>query len=78
MEIRDSFGARRELPKHYYERFREAFVTEANEFTACCLDDLELPVSLDSSVRAVAIGHALQKSLVTGEKIFSDKVDARF
>jgi hypothetical protein len=23
----------------YYERFREAFVTEVNEFVACCLDD---------------------------------------
>lgn len=23
----------------YYERFREAFVTEVNEFTACVLDD---------------------------------------
>lgn len=77
VEIHDSFGARRELPKHYYERFQEAFVTEANEFTACCLDDLELPISLDSSVRAVAIGHALQKSLVTGEKIYLDKVESR-
>ena len=23
----------------YYERFREAFVNEINEFVACCLDD---------------------------------------
>lgn len=23
----------------YYERFKEAFVTEVNEFTACVLDD---------------------------------------
>lgn len=33
----------------YYERFREAFVTEMNEFVACCRNDLrefpEVPVA---------------------------------
>ncbi|KAL2824864.1 NAD(P)-binding protein [Aspergillus cavernicola] len=70
VEIHDSLGARRELPQHYYERFREAFATEAFEFTACCLDNTPPPISLQSSVQAVAIGQALQRSLVSGEKIF--------
>lgn len=73
VEIHDSLGARRELPQHYYERFREAFVTEAREFTACCLDSTPVPVSLQSSVKAVAIGQALQRSLISGEKLFFDE-----
>lgn len=77
VEVHDSLGARRELPQHYYECFREAFVTEANEFTACCLDNLEVPIKLESSVRAVEIAQALQKSLVSGEKIFFDRVAAK-
>ncbi|KAF4551901.1 Oxidoreductase-like protein 3 [Elsinoe fawcettii] len=70
--IHDAHGSRRELPQHYYERFRDAFVTEAYEFTACCLDDIAMPVSLESSVRAIEIGHALQRSLVTGKRITFD------
>ena len=69
VEIHDSMGARRELPQHYYEQFREAFVTEALEFTACCLDNKPTPITLQSSVKAVTVGQALQRSLVTGEKL---------
>ncbi|KAF7182680.1 hypothetical protein CNMCM7691_002341 [Aspergillus felis] len=72
VEIHDAQGARRELPQHYYERFREAFITEAYEFTACCLDNTSPPMSLQSSVKAVSIGQALQRSLISGEKIFFD------
>jgi myo-inositol 2-dehydrogenase/D-chiro-inositol 1-dehydrogenase len=73
VEIHDSHGARRELPQHYYERFREAFVTEASEFTASCLDDVSVPISLESSVRAIEIAEALQRSLVSRKKIFFDE-----
>ncbi|GKZ19495.1 hypothetical protein AbraIFM66951_011107 [Aspergillus brasiliensis] len=70
VEIHDAAGARRLLPQHYYERFREAFITEAAEFTECCLENTAPPISLRSSVRAVAVGQALQRSLISGEKIF--------
>lgn len=73
VEVHDSLGARRELPKHYYERFREAFITEANEFTASCLDGSPAPISLQSSVRALIVGQALQRSLLSGQKIFFDE-----
>lgn len=46
LEIHDSMGARHELPQHYYERFREAFVTEVQEFVACCLDNKPPLISL--------------------------------
>ncbi|TKX21250.1 oxidoreductase-like protein 23 [Elsinoe australis] len=73
VEIHDTHGARRELPKHYYDRFRDAFITEAHEFTTCCLDNLPMAVSLESSVRAIEIADALQRSLVTGKKIVFDE-----
>ncbi|KIX09275.1 uncharacterized protein Z518_00354 [Rhinocladiella mackenziei CBS 650.93] len=82
VNIYESTGIRREIPPHYYGRFREAFITEANEFTACCLDDTEPPMKLEGAVNAVRIGQALQESLITGEKIkFGEngrRIDERF
>ncbi|EXF83406.1 myo-inositol 2-dehydrogenase [Colletotrichum fioriniae PJ7] len=69
LEIHDAHGSRCELPQHYYERFKDAFITEASEFTACCLHDQPLPIELESSVRAIAIAHSLQQSLISGEKL---------
>lgn len=34
VNLYESTGIRREIPADYYGRFREAFITEANEFTA--------------------------------------------
>ncbi|EIT78182.1 hypothetical protein F9C07_2280930 [Aspergillus flavus] len=73
VSIYDSTGIRREIPQHYYDRFEYAFVTEANEFTACCLENTPVPLRLDGAVQAVRIGAALQESLITGEKIFFDE-----
>jgi myo-inositol 2-dehydrogenase/D-chiro-inositol 1-dehydrogenase len=72
VHIYDETGVRREIPQHYYDRFEYAFVTEANEFTAACLDNTPLPLDLESAVKAVRIGAALQESLITGKKIFFD------
>lgn len=72
VQIHDSHGARRDLPAHYYERFYEAFATEAKEFTASCLDDIPVTISLSSSIRAIEIGQGLQRSLVSGRKIVFD------
>lgn len=69
VNIFESNGVRREIPAHYYGRFREAFITEANEFTACCLDNTEPPMKLEGAVNAVRIGQALQESLITGKRI---------
>ncbi|KAJ5347147.1 hypothetical protein MYU51_019797 [Penicillium brevicompactum] len=73
VNIYDETGIRREIPQTYYDRFEYAFVTEANEFSAACLDDTALPIELDSSVKAVRIGAALQESLITQQKIFFDE-----
>ena len=72
VNIYEPSGIRREIPPHYYERFRDAFITEANEFTACCLDNVDLPFKMEGAVAAVKIGVALQESLLTGKKIHFD------
>lgn len=68
VNIYEPSGIRREVPQTYYGRFEDAFVTEANEFSAACLDGTELPFRLEGAVQAVKIGCALQESLVTGLK----------
>jgi myo-inositol 2-dehydrogenase / D-chiro-inositol 1-dehydrogenase len=70
-------GIRREIPQNYYGRFKEAFVNEANEFTACCLDDKRLPMKLSGAVQAVKIGAALQESMISGAKIWFDTTGDR-
>lgn len=77
LEISDKNGFRREVPGDYYGRFGEAFVTEANEFTAACLDGTPLPFKLEGAVKAVEIGAALQESLRSGKKIYFNEVGHR-
>ena len=77
VSIYEKSGIRREIPQDYYGRFRDAFIAEANEFTACCLDDGEVPMRLETAVEAVRIGAALQESLVSGRKIEWDEVGRR-
>ncbi|KAI0466533.1 hypothetical protein F4859DRAFT_497109 [Xylaria cf. heliscus] len=77
VEMYEPQGVRREIPADYYGRFEHAFVTEANEFTAACLDNKKLPFKLSGAVQAVQIGCALQESLNSGQKIFFDETGRR-
>ncbi|KAK5110310.1 hypothetical protein LTR85_001291 [Meristemomyces frigidus] len=77
VDMFENTGVRREIPPHYYGRFEQAFVTEANEFTAACLDNLKLPFKLTGAVQAVKIGCALQESLISGKKISFDETGRR-
>lgn len=77
VNIYEATGVRREIPPHYYGRFEQAFVSEANEFTACCLDNTKLPMKLEGAVQAVKIGCALQESLISGRKIHFDEIGER-
>lgn len=77
VEMHEPTGIRREIPGDYYGRFEHAFVTEANEFTAACLDNNKLPFKLSGAVQAVKIGCALQESLNSGQKIFFDETGRR-
>lgn len=77
VEMSESTGIRREIPPNYYGRFEQAFVVEANEFTAACLDNTKLPFKLTGAVQAVKIGCALQESLNSGNKIYFDETGRR-
>lgn len=77
VDMHEPNGIRREIPQDYYGRFREAFTTEANEFTAACLDDTKLPFKLSGAVQAVKIGCALQEALNSGKKIMFDETGRR-
>ncbi|KAI3329478.1 hypothetical protein F4824DRAFT_481991 [Ustulina deusta] len=77
VEMHEPQGVRREIPSDYYGRFEHAFVTEANEFTAACLDNTKLPFKLSGAVQAVQIGCALQESLNSGQKIHFDETGRR-
>jgi myo-inositol 2-dehydrogenase/D-chiro-inositol 1-dehydrogenase len=77
VNVHDANGIRRQVPGDYYGRFREAFITEAQEFTDCCLHDKELPVKLEGAVKAVTICCLLQESLISGKKIEFDESGRR-
>jgi myo-inositol 2-dehydrogenase / D-chiro-inositol 1-dehydrogenase len=77
IEMHEPTGIRREIPDNYYGRFEYAFVTEANEFTAACLDNTKLPFKLTGAVQAVKIGCALQESLNSAKKIYFDETGRR-
>ncbi|KAL1956465.1 hypothetical protein VTO42DRAFT_7263 [Malbranchea cinnamomea] len=73
VNIYDSTGIRREIPQTYYDRFRHAFVKEAEEFTAACLDNTDVPLRLEEAVYAVRIATALQEALISEKKIYFDQ-----
>jgi myo-inositol 2-dehydrogenase / D-chiro-inositol 1-dehydrogenase len=77
VDIWEASGIRREIPLDYYGRFEHAFVIEANELTAACLDNTKLPFKLSGAVQAVKIACALQESLRTGKKIYFDEIGSR-
>ncbi|CAK3995966.1 myo-inositol 2-dehydrogenase [Lecanosticta acicola] len=77
VEMSEPSGVRREIPPDYYGRFKEAFITEANEFTEACLENKKLPFKISAAVDAVRIGCALQESLRSGKKIYFDEVGNR-
>ncbi|RSL41155.1 hypothetical protein CEP53_012929 [Fusarium sp. AF-6] len=70
-------GVLQEMPQNYWERFQDAFVTQANRFAEIVLDDKPSWIELESAVEVVKIGVALQESMVTGEKIWFDEQGQR-
>ncbi|OCF40567.1 myo-inositol 2-dehydrogenase [Kwoniella heveanensis CBS 569] len=72
VEIRDAYGVRTESTPTYYERFKEAFVTEVNEFTEVVLDNKPLPVTAVDALEASKIAAALTHSFRTGQPVHFD------
>ncbi|ODN76345.1 myo-inositol 2-dehydrogenase [Cryptococcus wingfieldii CBS 7118] len=74
VEIRDVHGVRSESTPTYYERFKDAFVLEVNEFTDAVLDNKPLPVNSLDALEAAKIATALTHSFRSGQPVyFSDE-----
>ena len=75
--IAESTGIRHEVQPEYWERFEDAFATEANEFMSAVLDDTPVPVKLEEGLISLKIGWALQEALLSGERILFDEEGER-
>jgi len=74
IDIADQNGISNTVMPDYYGRYERAFVTELNTFAQCVLDRKPLPFELASAVKGMKIAQALQKSLVSGQKVcFSEQ-----
>lgn len=73
MEIRDKHGVRIESHDSHFTRFKEAFVSELQAFTACILDDKPLPVDLYDALQASKITTALTHSFHKGVPVYFDE-----
>ncbi|KAG9781093.1 NAD binding Rossmann fold oxidoreductase, partial [Aureobasidium melanogenum] len=71
--LADKSGMRHEVQPEYWQRFEEAFVTEATEFVDSVLHDKPVPLPLESGYAVMKIGRALQESLITGRLIRFDE-----
>lgn len=70
IDIADGNGISNSVMPDYYGRYERAFVTELDTFARSVLDNKALPYELSSAVKGMEIAQALQKSLVTGQKVF--------
>ena len=74
VEIADSDGfVKIEPTPSWYDRYKEAFVTEVISWVDAVLDDKPMPIPLRSSLTGLVIAQALQESLRTGKKIEFDR-----
>ena len=67
--VADKLGLRNEVPEEYWQRFEDAFATEAKEFTMAVLEDTPVPLRLETGITVMKIGRALQDALLTGELV---------
>ena len=61
----------------WYDRYAEAFVTEATAWVDAVLDEAPMPHPLVSTLKSLGIAMALQESLRTGQKVFFDQSGVR-
>lgn len=74
IEICDNDGFVK-TPAHpgWYERYADAFVTEATMWVDALMDGKPMPHPLPSTLNSLKIATALQKSLQTGQKVYFDR-----
>lgn len=65
--ICDKRGISHEVQEEYWQRFEDAFATEAQEFIDSILKDTPVPLPLGLGVKVMQIARALQSALWSGE-----------
>ncbi|KAL4808165.1 hypothetical protein BDV18DRAFT_158277 [Aspergillus unguis] len=75
--LADKLGMRHEVQPEYWQRFEHAFALEANEFTDAVLNDKPVPLGLETGVKVMKIGQALQHALLSGEVVKFDEKGER-
>jgi myo-inositol 2-dehydrogenase/D-chiro-inositol 1-dehydrogenase len=75
--VSGSHGISNEVQPEYWERFEDAFATEANEYCESIINDTEVPLPLSLGIRSLEIGWALQDALLTGETQHFDRSGRR-
>lgn len=72
VQVSNSLGISQDATPGWIDRYREAFVTELDQFTESILEGKELPLRLASACTGLEIALCLQESLRTGCKIEFD------
>lgn len=67
VELASVGGISHAVQPEYWERFEDAFATEAIEFCESILEDKPVPVALDVGIQSLEIGLALQDALLSGQ-----------
>lgn len=75
--LNDKLGVRHEVQPEYWQRFEHAFETEANEFINAILNDIQVPLQLETGMKVMVIARALQDALLTGELVRFDEQGRR-
>ncbi|KAL1638022.1 hypothetical protein SLS58_009043 [Diplodia intermedia] len=73
VQIASATGISHEAPPEYWERFEDAFATEANEFVDAILDDKPVPVPMRLGVKGMRIAWALQHALWSNRSLHFDR-----
>ncbi|KAL9090708.1 MAG: hypothetical protein Q9165_005196 [Trypethelium subeluteriae] len=67
--VADHQGLRHEVQPEYWERFEDAFATEAREFIDSIVKNTSVPLPLEGGLKVMQIGRALQDALLSGEVV---------
>ncbi|KAK3639964.1 hypothetical protein LTR56_012138 [Elasticomyces elasticus] len=75
--LADKRGMTHEVQPEYWQRFEDAFATEANEFVDAILHDKPVPLPMETGQKVMLIARALQDALWTGEVSRFDEAGTR-
>ncbi|KAF2019513.1 NAD(P)-binding protein [Aaosphaeria arxii CBS 175.79] len=71
--LADRLGLRNEVQPEYWQRFEDAFATEANEFISSIVRNEPVPLPMETGIVVMRIGRALQEALCTGNVVRFDQ-----